>query len=159
LEKPEWFTKPLLKAANFRRLDLYLEFYTCTDQKDMISFLMESPFWLEGCKGLSELRLHIPIVPWIVDGKKHVKIVGSIFKRLKKKIGVQGKLVEQEYDKWVWEASPGRLMNFAQDLEMEWRYPRKRSSFRRWDLFDDNGRNLKEREGKLVLEDWNDEYD
>jgi len=73
-----------------------------------------------------------------------------------KKIGVQGNLVEQGdemFDVWAWEASPGRLMNFAQDLEREWRYPRKWFSLERWHLFDDNGEHLRERDSQFVLED------
>ena len=155
-EKPEWFTKPLLMATNLRRVDLYLEFYISTDQADLISLIMESPFWLEGCKGLFQLRLHIPVIPWIIHWKKHKKIVQGIFEGLMKKIGVQGNLVEQGdemFDVWAWEASPGRLMNFAQDLEREWRYPRKWFSLERWHLFDDNGEHLRERDSQFVLED------
>jgi hypothetical protein len=133
-------------------------------QKDIISFIMETPYWLEGCKGLSKLTLHIPVTPWAIDWQIHAKLVHGIFKRLMEKIGVLGKLVEKGdniSDVWVWEALPGRLMNFAQDLKRQWRYPRKGLSLtlRRWDLFDDNGEYLKERDCRFVLEDWSDEYD
>jgi hypothetical protein len=99
----------------------------------MEQFITEFPYWLEGCKALSKLTVHIPIVN--LDESDRCRAFDGLMRRIRNKIGVRSQFIgvvgqrwHETAEVWLWEAAPGTYMNWAQNLAMEWKDP----SYRRW---------------------------
>jgi hypothetical protein len=86
--KPEMFTRDFLRATNLREVYLCVR---CNDHRlwCLVYFVLEWPFWVQGCKTLSKLTVEIPVRREI----KHNKMISGTLRRIYKKLGIQGQPV------------------------------------------------------------------
>jgi len=145
---------------------LYVNLDIGVDKGDMVRFITEFPFWLEGCTALTRLTVEIPVASWIFHSNnggdlRRTAIVKGMMRRFNEKIGVQGEYVEtvdgtwsETADIWKWEAGHRQTMNWAQDFGRLWRQPRLIRGYweSAWSFPDADGR-LEERDGMFLIED------
>jgi hypothetical protein len=66
----------------------------------MMSFIMEFPIWLQGCKALESVTVEI-LPCWArFNHPKREEMMDSIMGRVSRKLGVEGVLVTRVQEEW-----------------------------------------------------------
>ena len=95
-EKPTKINDFFLKMPNLRSVHLFFDSTNDVYASDMEDFITQFPFWLQGCKRLSEVQVEIPTYglnsPW------RRRLIQGVFERIFKKTGVQGEFIKLVYD-------------------------------------------------------------
>jgi hypothetical protein len=118
---------------------VYLDFRHF-DEHDLMHWLTEFPFCLEGFKSLTRLTINVPESVWELDHHQYSRIVEGMMTHVSQRVGVRGevahkarqkwagpsRIYQDENVKWIWEAFPGQLMDWSQQLGRVWKFPRAR---------------------------------
>lgn len=126
MERPTFFTNHFLDMISLRSVYLFFDFNNQVWASDMEDFITQFPFWLQGCKQLSEVKVETPIYglnnPW------RNNLMQGILRRAFKYTGVRGEFVEMvssgpdygspycEAEMWTWKAAEGRYMDWSQEI-------------------------------------------
>lgn len=145
--KPTFFTDCFLDMTALRSVSLFFDFNNKVWVSDLEDFITQFPFWLQGCKKLSEVQVEIPTSglnnPW------RNNLMQGILKRAFRKTGVRGEFVKMvasgpeygstlcEAELWVWKAAEGQYMDWSQ--EIGWQCSKRCSVFvpPAWNFWDE----------------------
>ena len=140
-------------------------------------FIAEFPFWLEGFTALSKLTVEIPTTRLPVKIVEYNGNVRTIMKRIKKKVGVRGRIVQVSLDEsrswssngygligkqlWVFEAQNGALMDWSKGDGKVRPNPVGRWFKGYWDevFFEDHSFRLGMENGQFVYLGMDDEFE
>ncbi|PMD40236.1 hypothetical protein L207DRAFT_528610 [Hyaloscypha variabilis F] len=87
------FTSSFLPVENLREFHLSIDGRYGASDGDILHFITQFPFWIEGCKALSKLTVELHIPAQYIDVRRCDTIVRTTMKRLVKKVGVRGHYV------------------------------------------------------------------
>jgi hypothetical protein len=89
---------PFLEATKIREVYLGLDLDDLMDKSIVWHIIVEFPFWLQGFKDLSKLTVQIPALEWMIDTGMYKRNVGTILRRIRRKVRVQGEFFGIEYE-------------------------------------------------------------
>ncbi|CZR62966.1 uncharacterized protein PAC_12863 [Phialocephala subalpina] len=143
----EQYTKCFPNLPNLRdvRLSIATDFIP---PLDVVDFITEFPFWLQGFKSLASVSVEIPSLRNVLDGDLQHQLLSALISRIHQKIGVKCKLLRMEdtfiledskehsveedgvdfyeavgvMDVWYWKAAKGKTMDWSQNLGWEWTF-------------------------------------
>jgi hypothetical protein len=126
IEKPRFFTNYFLDMTALRSIFLFFDFDNPVYASDMEDFITQFPFWLQGCKQLSEVKVEIPTYglnnPW------RNNLMQGVLRRAFKQTGVMGRFLQMvssrpeygssftEAELWTWKATDGQLMDWSREI-------------------------------------------
>ncbi|KAE8454585.1 hypothetical protein EG329_000208 [Mollisiaceae sp. DMI_Dod_QoI] len=160
-EKPTFFTKHFLDMTNLHSIELFFDLRNEVHVSDQEDFITQFPFWLQGCKRLSEVRVEIPTYglnnPW------RRNLIEGIVKRIFRKTSVLGQLVEMvrygfnyesgEAELWSWKSAPGRYMDWTQELGWKCKHRCSVVELPPWNFYEESC-GLEFRDGMFIVEWW-----
>lgn len=170
--RPIQFTQQFLRLRNLREVHLSLSNHIrlqgsrTVPADDFHRFIVEWPFWLQGCTQLSRLEVAITLAPFSRSSsfETYNQLLTHITGRVSKRLGIEAKRIDMdlqhhfhyhpEAQVWRWEAVEGQTMDWDRvGLGVRWDWSSRKKAW--WNFFDDecfNDMRLEFRQGVFVLE-------